>query len=238
MRMLQNLLGVILLIAAIDYSHGCSCLKSHKQEYYCQADFVLQVKVKDEEVIYGKTEVVHTDPVTGENQSEIERNPVSRKYTVKIRKVFKVKENEFGLTRNSTVATMHTSYYDATCGVELKPTMKYITAGNFYEDQLSLNLCGWVEPWSGLSKVQKRNLHSLYEDNCDCKVVNIRANGHWKKSKNELCDWDGFSDDGDCYDRESACVHNKNSVIGACKWHRNNRLKACRKEVKRRRWEP
>ena len=42
--------------------------------------------------------------------------------------------------------------------------------GYFYDGQLSLNLCGWVEPWSGLSKGQKRNLKFLYETNCDCKV--------------------------------------------------------------------
>lgn len=236
--LLKSLLMVILLMGVVDRGQGCSCLKAHKQEYYCRADFVLQVKVKAEEIIYRKTEIVHTDPKTYENKTEIERYPMSRKYTVRVKKVFKIKENQLGLTRNSSIATMYTSYYDATCGVQLQPNKKYITAGHFYDGQLSLDLCGWVEPWSGLSKGQKRNLKSLYETHCDCKVVNIQANGHWKRSKNEICDWDGFSDDGDCYDKHSACVHNKNSVLGECKWHRNTPLKTCRKEVKRRRWEP
>lgn len=232
--MLQTLLFcVVLFLVTIGYSDGCSCLKSHKQELYCHSDFVLQVKVKDEEIIYAKREIV-----ISENETMIDRHPVSRKYTVRIRKVFKIKENNLGLSKNSTVATMHTAYHDATCGVELQPKVKYITAGHYYEDELSLNLCGWVEPWSQLSKMQKRHLRSLYENNCDCLVVNIRANGHWQKSKDETCDWDGYSEDGDCYDKESACVHNKNSVLGECKWQRNSRLKACRKEVKRRRWEP
>lgn len=232
--MLQTmLLFVVLLIVAVSYTDGCSCLLSHKQDLYCNSDFVLQVKVKHEEIIYAKREIF-----TAENKSSIERHPVSRKYTVRIRKVFKIKENKLGLSKNSTGAVMHTPYHDATCGVELQPKQKYITAGYYSGDELSLNICGWVEPWSKLSKMQKRHLRSLYETNCDCTVVNIRANGHWQKSKNEICDWDAYSDDGDCYDRQSACIHNKNSVLGECKWQRNNHLKACRKEVKRRRWEP
>lgn len=232
--MLQTVLvWVVLLIVAVGCADGCTCLLQHKQDLYCNADFVLQVKVKHEEIIYAKKEVF-----TAENQSSIERYPVSRKYTVRVRKVFKIKENNLGLSKNSTGAVMHTAIHDATCGVELQVKKKYITAGHYSNDQLSLNLCGWVEPWEWLSKMQKRHLRSMYETNCDCTVVNIHTNGHWKRSQSDICEWDAYSDDGDCYNRQSACKHNKNTVLGECKWQRNGHLKACRKEVKRRRWEP
>ena len=50
--------------------------------------------MKAEEIIYRKTEVVYTDPETNENKTEIERVPMSRKYTVRVRKVYKIKVND------------------------------------------------------------------------------------------------------------------------------------------------
>lgn len=233
---------MVAMVTRIDVVTGCSCMQGHPQTHFCEADFVMIVRLRGEgEVIYKKEKVEMFNTTVSKNQVTIQRYPVDMKYNVNILKVFKVNNNTFGFSKNSTVAEIHTGPNEAMCGITLAQRTKYLTAGYYYDGQLMISLCGWNTPWAWVSKIQKKGLRSIYEKNCDCSAMNARFVSHKDvdvKLGDNTCTWEPSRRDGECYERHSACVHDTNSSTGGCKWHRNQRLKQCREESKSGRSEP
>nr|ARU77702.1 TIMP-1 [Sinohyriopsis cumingii] len=224
---------VILLVVAVDYSSACSCLQSHKQEHFCSAEFVAKVHVKKEEIVYKKQEQVVKDEKTEKNTTKVDRYPILRKYHLKITKFFKGKEVE--QLPNNSLTYVQTSYYDSTCGVQLKPRTKYLISGFSQDGVLQINTCSWVEPWNSLTVREKKGVQYLYKKNCDCKVV-ISHGPMLIESASDVgktCSWNVWTDTDQCYDHHSLCVRDINT--GDCRWSKDKYFKRCIK-AQQNRW--
>lgn len=230
---------LLLLIAATSVSHieACSCLQSHLQSLYCDADFVMQVRLRGPpEEIYRKEETEDFDETSNSYRTFINRRVTAIKYNVKIRQIYKLKDNSTGLDKNSTVTEIFTGPNDGLCGVRLFERTNYLLSGKYYNGALHIDICSSIaSPWSFITKMQKKGLRFTYKRSCDCNIQNIN---YVDEVDPKACVWDPRKVDGNCYERQTACILDKNSSTGGCKWQRNGKLKACRLDAKSRRKLP
>lgn len=218
---------VLCLIVGIDYSIACTCTWSHAQEHFCKADYVMRIRLTSpERYIYKKYKVSEVDAATNNTQSTIHRTLLGKQYNVRVKKIYKITENTFGFTKNTTTAQLHTAASDSACGVRLEKMRDYLVSGFYASGKLHISLCGWVKPWPWISKQQTKYLKLVYAANCDCEI----SDPYMPKEihvKDRECQWEASQKTNECYERESACIHDSNSVTSACKWHRNFNLREC-----------
>lgn len=230
---------VLLLVAltSVHYTEACSCLKVHLQTLYCDSDFVMQVRLRGPpENIYRKEAKKDNDGDSMFSETFIDRRIVAIKYNVKIKEIYKVNENTLGLDKNSTVTEIFTEANGGLCGVELNENTNYLLSGKYLNDALRIDLCNSIfKPWPFLTKMQKKGLRFSYKKSCDCKIQNIN---YVDKVDPNACVWDPFKIYGNCFERQTACILDKNSSTGGCKWQRNGKLKKCRQDAKARRRLP
>ncbi|XP_045165989.2 metalloproteinase inhibitor 2-like [Mercenaria mercenaria] len=232
---------VILLfiaVTSVNYAEACSCLQAHPQTQFCDADFVMQVRLHGKaEEIFKKERHTMFDKETNTSETIINRRKVAIKYNVKIKQIFKINENNLGLDKSSTVTEIYTAPDDGLCGVHLQERTNYLLSGKYRKDALEIDLCSSMfTPWPWVSKMQKKGLRFTYAKNCDCEIINP----HFSRASKDAnqCVFDPYKPIGKCHERNSACIHDKNSSTTGCKWMRNSKMRKCRQELKSGRLEP
>lgn len=219
----------ILFSVAIDNARSCSCALSHPQEEFCSpsTDAVMLIKTRSAEKKWTKN-VYFKNP---DGKINYGMPPMIHYYT-RIRKIFKLKDNTTGVSKDSDRLTIVTPSLGSLCGVELKPNTKYLVSGVIVDGKLDISLCSVLtKDWRWVSLVQKKNLRYLYETNCDCEILSnndVEAN----QVVHTSCFWSKISEMGKCQERHSACILDKNSTTGGCKWQRNRHMKECMAEAK------
>ncbi|KAL4225802.1 Metalloproteinase inhibitor 3 [Mactra antiquata] len=219
------ILHIIILFYIIDGIQGCSCSRPHLQNNFCNADFVMKVRLRGEGEYQYKKTLVNVD---GSSEPVEHRHPIGFIYNVKILNIYKLNENDAGLTINSSAAVIHTPPNDGLCKVDLSIRTKYLVTGTISDGELWIYLCSWGTPWAWITKSQKKYLKFTYAKNCDCKPMEDFYRG--STLDESKCYWKSNSRHGECYERHTACIIDKNSTTGGCKWHRNKRLRTCRAE--------
>lgn len=225
----KHLLLMLISTYSVHFMEACSCSQVHPQTLFCNSDFVMQARLRGKpEDIYKKEAV--TDEGGNSNNPIINRMKVAIKYNVKIRRMFKVNDNDFGLKENSTVTQLYTAPFVTLCGVDLQERTNYLLSGKFSNGQPHIDICSSLHlPWEWVTKIQRKGLRFTYSKNCDCKVLHKFDRD---VNSTNTCKWDEYSQTGDCYKRQTVCIHDKNSSTGGCKWQRNSKLRKCRHEKK------
>lgn len=230
MGLLHQMLALFLLVVFIDVTMSCSCISTHPQEKFCYADFVMQVTLKKEgKPIYKKYKTTVTrNGVTKEKFFKESRAEEIQFYAT-IHRIFKLTNATEGLlTPDTRRVHLYTPGSESLCGVELNVNTKYLISGTVYDGKLTLDICtSWLSPWAWVSKIQRKNLQSRYADNCECQIVTVPFLND-KSANSASCLFKSFGMYKDCYERESACILDKNSSTGECKWHNNKHMKKCR----------
>ncbi|KAH3827883.1 metalloproteinase inhibitor 2-like [Dreissena polymorpha] len=210
----MQLLSILLLVGGVSCVLACSCVKPHLQETFCHAQFVFMGRVLSSKLVYKKQPLPNDD--------SFHRRPIHMKYTVRVKKIFKMKDDESVLNKNSTKVVVYSEPYDSLCGVlDLHQRVSYLFPGNFQDGEMWINICSPVVPWPWVTKAQKRYMRGTYSANCECQIV-------FDPSDDMGCVWSYGDRHSDCYELETACIKDKNSINERCKWHQNSGLRNCR----------
>ncbi|WAR25042.1 TIMP3-like protein [Mya arenaria] len=213
------LYSLLALVAGVTSVLACSCGYSHPQDTFCSVDFVF--------LGWLRSNVKETEP----------NGSMTKKYEVTIRKVFKARPNDFGFNENMTVGILYTASHDSLCGVEfLEKRVKFLFTGSYVDSQLNIDICTTIGsygqgpmPWAWVSKMQRKYLNRIYRENCECVVFDTSPYAYNSPhSSNSTCKWDSRGDHSECYERQTACIKDRKSHLGDCKWHNNPKMKACK----------
>ncbi|GFG34319.1 hypothetical protein Cfor_08945 [Coptotermes formosanus] len=207
--------AVLLVAASINMASACSCMMSHPQTHYCQADFVIVARVK----------------------KVLEPDELSRVYKVKIKKDFKMTQKARIVLKEGRLVTSGSS---SMCGVDLRPEETYLVTGRVVAGQAYINLCNYITPWAHITIRQKKGLRLLYHQGCSCAVIDCPW---WKrcpkdKRMSDACLWEtSLSSDSsltDCQANHGICMK---TPSGHCDWSTDKKYRECMKNRRRMRDE-
>ncbi|XP_068105947.1 metalloproteinase inhibitor 1 [Hyperolius riggenbachi] len=141
-----SLLVLMVLGCLSQEAWSCTCGQRHPQSVYCDSAFVIKAKFVA--------------------QKEM-KNDERLQYQVKTTKVFKApKELE-------DIQYVYTAKSDSLCGYRHASTNKseeFLVAGYIVGQEVFINSCSFIAPWSSLSFCQKRGFMQVYAKNCDCQI--------------------------------------------------------------------
>ncbi|XP_038060799.1 metalloproteinase inhibitor 3-like [Patiria miniata] len=213
-------LFLLMMIAShLEHVAACSCLPQHTQHHFCNSHFVIKARIKSEKMLVKK----------GYDAHNLQKLPLpvltsaQRSYKLWVREVYKGHQ----FIAVGSHPEIVTSYYESMCGVaDLEVGKTYVIMGLLTDTKLKFTNCNWREPWSQLSKHQRRGLRYWYEKNCDSCQIDTCGKfspcGQQEKERAEQgdsCFWDPMTDQ--CHNLHSSCVRHDG---GACKWFQTHEL--------------
>uniref|UniRef100_A0A1B0FH08 NTR domain-containing protein n=1 Tax=Glossina morsitans morsitans TaxID=37546 RepID=A0A1B0FH08_GLOMM len=210
----RNCLGIFAFIwfAVITFycksATACSCMPSHPQTLYCEADYAVVVRV------------------LRMSYRSFENNMI---YKIQIKKSFKTTPEGDMILRHHRLLTPS---HDATCGVKLGIGKLYVIAGRGRH----LNSCSYIQEYQKMTVVERMGFSRLYRKGCDkCK---IKACFHKYCSPNDtdktVCQWSPFDE---CEKNFSACLKRTSykervdrDQYGRCYWKKSPVYNKCKAE--------
>lgn len=205
------LLLIALSMAPVQRVVACSCMKSHPQTQFCNADFVALVKVK--------------------KASNVNEYQVG--YSVKINKIFKVntKTSYTALKKN----ILFSPESDAMCGVQLKVGETYVVSGKVHSDGMAhISLCSIAMPWRTVTARQRKGFKFLYYRSCSCGIF---FTPWWTKgvalenADGTECLWESKPGPEECQRDYGICMPGSQG----CSWVASVPYKKCIKEYQQQR---
>ncbi|EDV93097.1 tissue inhibitor of metalloproteinase [Drosophila grimshawi] len=199
-----SLLALAVFAVLAFYGHtvdACMCMPSHPQTHYCNADYVVQLRVlrKSNTIEPGKTI-----------------------YKVHIKRTYKATPEARKMLRDGRLATPST---DSMCGIQLDIGKVYIIAGRMPQ----LNLCGYYKEYTKMTISERHGFSGAYGLACNCTIK--PCFGMQCLKQREYADGCKWSPYGKCERDFSACVpHNirtRNGDIQRCRWRRTQLYKKC-----------
>ncbi|XP_017085455.1 tissue inhibitor of metalloproteinase [Drosophila eugracilis] len=200
-------LGLLtLLLVAVLAFYGrpvdaCSCMPSHPQTHFAQADYVVQLRVirKSDTIEPGKTT-----------------------YKVQIKRTYKATPEARRMLRDNRLATPRD---DGMCGVKLTIGKVYIVAGRIP----TLNVCSYYKEYIKMTVPERHGFNGAYAKGNTCNITPcFGARCHSFRTHADECKWSPF---GKCETDYSACMPHKeqtpNGVISRCRWRRTQLYRKC-----------
>ncbi|XP_030370217.1 tissue inhibitor of metalloproteinase [Scaptodrosophila lebanonensis] len=183
------------------YVEACMCMPAHPQTHYCNADYVVQVRVlrKSEKMDPGKTI-----------------------YKVNIKRTYKATPEARKMLRDGRLATPN---MDSSCGVKLQLGKVYIIAGRMPQ----LNLCSYFKEYAKMTITERHGFNGGYKKTCSCNVWPCFGKSCLdEREADDGCKW---SPHGNCERDFSACMpHIRQTPSGnitRCRWRRTRLYKQC-----------
>ncbi|XP_068701449.1 metalloproteinase inhibitor 3-like [Montipora foliosa] len=201
---------ISVLVGSLTTCQACSCAKSHPQEMYCRAQFVIRAKILSQEFL------------TEDNKTLA--------FNLRVQKIFKGETQlnqtdaiqRHGSKKRSLIARAYTASDGARCGVTLFSNTVYLLSGRVWKRKIRLNMCDWIQPWSDVTSRQRMGIRRFYGSNCDCQVSPCYEE-HCEELKG--CEQESGFRSGDCEWDHSYCV--KNADKSACAWRKTDEFTKC-----------
>jgi metalloproteinase inhibitor 3 len=184
-------LAVAVMLAFLQYSNACSCMPSHLQTQYCNADFVILAMVKRERTL---------------NETRV--------YKVRVRKEYKLSDTAQVALKYGRLLT---PVQDSMCGVVLQLNQMYAISGRVNSLKAHVYTCDMVVPWKDLTRRQRKGLKAIYKNGCDCKINHCRYRSCRKTP--DVCLWtsDCHAKEGICLRQNSnKCKWTRNRALASC----------------------
>jgi len=182
-------------------SEACSCMLTHPQTQFCEADYVALVRVvrKSQRLVANK--IV---------------------YKVEIKRAYKMNAEGHKTLKHGRIMTSNS---DASCGVHLEIGKLYTIAGR--GDHLSL--CSYAKEYTKMSIIERRGFSGVYSKGCKCHIKNcFGTHCLLERESARGCKWSPFSK---CETEFSACMptsyRTPEGIIAKCHWRRTPAYKAC-----------
>lgn len=200
----------LLVVLWIHSSESCSCIPTHPQQQFCNADFVILARIKREKVV-----------------------DMQREYKIRIRKEYKMSEKAEVALKYGRFLTPES---ESMCGQQFEVGKVYVISGKISNLQAHVNMCGLSEKWVDLTKRQRKGLKMLYRQGCSCQVKFCPPNRNCARKINE-CNWETWRPDKkqDCQRNEGICMR---SMRNQCTWSKSASLMACSKNTTVLHYEP
>ncbi|CAG9807051.1 unnamed protein product [Chironomus riparius] len=198
---------LLLTIFAISFSFlmladetlACSCMPSHPQTSYCNAEYVIVARI------------------LRRSNRKINNHHV---YKIDIVKSYKASEKAQQYLKQSRLITAPN---DGLCGINFKIGQLYAIAGNSQK----IGLCQYVKEYSKMTQVEKRGIAGAYKKGCGCEI-NLCVNNMNCQTAPRSCDWSLFNecetDYGICVPIKSSKIQSKQTK---CQWRRSPLYQSC-----------
>ncbi|XP_034940950.1 tissue inhibitor of metalloproteinase [Chelonus insularis] len=180
---------------------ACSCASQHPQTHYCEADFVVVVRIK----------------------KFSEMNDHESAYKVKIHKIFKA-------TSKAEVALeeqlLWTASMGSMCGREnMKPGETWVVTGQISGGKPRISLCNLAMRWSEVTARQRKGFRGLYHRGCVCQIVYTPwlRKGAVFKTAGKRCLWESAPGPFDCQEQYGVCMLRSTG----CLWELSPAYKRC-----------
>ncbi|CAD6993361.1 unnamed protein product [Ceratitis capitata] len=203
-RKYLGLLALMLLSVLAFHSspvEACSCMPSHPQTHFCEADYVVLVRVMRKSL-------------------RLVENSVA--YKVQVKKSYKMNEIGQKMLKHGRIITPNS---DAMCGVNMNIGKLYVIAGRGQY----LNSCSYVKEYVKMSTVERRGFTGTYYKGCKCAIKPCFGNSCLDQSQSAIsCKWSPFAK---CETDFSACIPTRyrtpEGIIAKCHWRRTPAYKKC-----------
>lgn len=161
----------LMLSAFVLGALGCSCTYDHPQKHFCEHEFVLKVKVREEK-----------------------KMPPGHGFRVEIRKIYKGNLKNLNLTKGRSVILE----MPPACNIDLMQTGdKYAIFANSSNGNIYTDICSGNMPWYMTTKFYRRSLTKFFKSGCDCypefepypKYDKCNWNSSFLKRHGKKCEW-------------------------------------------------
>ncbi|XP_037823387.1 tissue inhibitor of metalloproteinase [Lucilia sericata] len=182
-------------------SMACSCMPAHPQTSYCNADYVVVVRV-----LRKSTRLVKHQAA----------------YKVEIKKSYKMTPEGHKTLRHGRVLT---PLEDSMCGVNLILGKLYVIAGRGAQ----LSLCNYVKEYQKMSIIERKGFSGVYRKACGCEVKTCFGNSCLVHTETDTgCKWSPMAK---CETEFSACMpstyRTPEGPIRQCRWRRTPLYDEC-----------
>ncbi|XP_020810962.1 tissue inhibitor of metalloproteases [Drosophila serrata] len=203
-------LGLLMLVlVAVLAFYGrpvdaCSCYPAHPQTHFCQADYVVQLRV------LRKSDTIE---------------PGKSTYKVQLKRTYKATPEARRMLRDGRLAT---PLADSMCGMKLDIGKVYIIAGKMP----ALNVCHYVKEYIKMTKTERHGFSGGYAKSCSCTVTPCFRDACLKGPNYvDECRW---SPRAKCETDFSACmphkINTKHGIVSRCHWRRTQLYRKCRSD--------
>ncbi|KAI9584767.1 tissue inhibitor of metalloproteinase [Glossina fuscipes] len=187
---------------------ACSCMPSHPQTLYCDADYAVVVRI------------------LRKSHRSFDNHIL---YKIQLKKSYKTTPEGDMILKHHRLLTPS---QDATCGVQLTIGKLYVIAGR----GRNLNSCSYIQEYQKMTVIERMGFAKLYRKGCGkCK---IKPCFHSSCSRNDIdntvCQWSPFDA---CQGKLSACLQytsHKNLAekdhYSKCYWRKSPVYNNCRGE--------
>ncbi|XP_043656808.1 tissue inhibitor of metalloproteinase [Drosophila teissieri] len=195
----------LLLVAILAFygrpADACSCMRSHPQTHFAQADYVVLLRVirQSDTIELGKTT-----------------------YKVQIKRTYKATPEARQMLRDGRLSTPKD---DAMCGVHLRLGRVYIVAGRIP----TLNICSYYKEYTKMTKTERHGFMGGYAKATNCTLIPCQGERCLTgRNYADACKW---SYANKCQTDYSLCTpHQKRTdhgVISQCRWRETHLYKKC-----------
>ncbi|XP_036224719.1 tissue inhibitor of metalloproteinase [Bactrocera oleae] len=199
-----GLLALMLLSLLALYSspvEACSCMPSHPQTHFCNADYVVIIRVMRKSLRLVQDKIA---------------------YKVEVKKSYKMNEAGHKLLKHGRIVTPNS---DAMCGINLDIGKLYVIAGR----GPYLNSCSYVKEYQKMSVIERRGFAGAYRKGCKCSVQPCFGQSCLSEHQSATsCKWSPFAK---CETDYSACIpshyRTPEGIISKCHWRRTPAYKKC-----------
>lgn len=183
----------------VDDTYACSCLPSHPQSSYCNAEYVIVARV------------------LRKSNRKINNHHI---YKIDIVRTYKASEKAQQYLKQSRLITAPS---DGLCGYTFKIGQLYAIAGNSQK----VGLCQYIKEYDKMTHVEKRGMAGAYKKGCGCEI-NLCMNNRGCESAPKSCEWSLFNDcETDFGICAPVRLTKSASKQPKCQWRRNDSYKAC-----------
>ncbi|KAG5672642.1 hypothetical protein PVAND_002755 [Polypedilum vanderplanki] len=153
------------LLMLADDTFACSCLPSHPQSSYCNAEYVIVARI------------------LRKSNRKINNHHI---YKIDIVKTYKASEKAHQYLKQSRLITAPS---DGLCGINFKIGQLYAIAGNSQK----VGLCQYIKEYSKMTQVEKRGIAGAYKKGCGCEI-NLCMNNRGCEAAPSSCEWSLFNE--------------------------------------------
>ncbi|XP_063703899.1 tissue inhibitor of metalloproteinase [Culicoides brevitarsis] len=194
-------LATVCALYMISPTSACSCMPSHPQETYCNADYVIVARILSRRAVQNHRFV----------------------YKIDIRKEYKMSEKAHHYLKHGRIFSAGN---DGMCGIDFKLGELYLIAGS----SPNVGICNYVKQYSKMTLVEKRGVAGGYKKGCECKINYGYNNLFESRNRIGGCEWKGpwnecETDFGVCV--PSRGYRDANNKPTKCHWRRSNPYMAC-----------
>lgn len=177
---------------------ACSCSPQHPQTHFCEADYVIIMRV------LRKSHRLVKDHLA---------------YKIEIKKSYKMTDAAQNVLKHGRLST---ALSDSMCGVDLEVGKLYVVAGKGSK----LTLCDYIKEYQKMSIIERRGFAGAYRKGCKCKV-NLNFTGRLVQ-KPDSCQWSPFKKCETNFSLcVPVTYRTPEGLVSHCHWRKTPPYKAC-----------